>query len=132
MVVEDDDRVRDIVASQIASLGFQVVCQASAIAALQEYKKMDIGIDLLVTDIVMPELSGPELVKSLKEKQRNLKVLYMTGWAPADILQAGALGQDAQLLRKPFEERELNAKIQHLLYRSRRGLEKAKSLAASC
>ena len=114
MVVEDDDRVRDMVASLLESFGFQVLCEASATAAVRDYERLNEGIELLVTDVVMPELSGPDLARKLKERQPNLRVLYMTGWAPADILPAEVLGQGAELLRKPFDECELNSTIRHL------------------
>jgi two-component system, cell cycle sensor histidine kinase and response regulator CckA len=115
MVVEDDDRVREIVASHLESFGFKVLCEASGSAAVRGYEQLNKDIELLVTDVVMPELSGPDLASKLKERQPSLKVLYMTGWAPADILPAEALGQGARLLRKPFDERELYSTIRHLL-----------------
>jgi PAS domain S-box-containing protein len=114
MVVEDDDRVREMVASQLEIFGFQVLCEASAIAAVQDYDRLKEGIDLLVTDVVMPELSGPDLARKLKDRQPNLRVLYMTGWAPAEILPSEVLGPGAKLLRKPFDERELKSTIRHL------------------
>lgn len=114
MVVEDDDCVREMVASQLESFGFQVLCEASATAAVQDYERLNEGIELLVTDVVMPGLSGPDLARKLKERQPNLRVLYMTGWAPADILPPEVLGQGAELLRKPFDECELNSTIRHL------------------
>ena len=115
MVVEDDNRVREIVAIQLESLGFKVLREASPVAAVRDYEQLDEGIELLVTDVVMPELSGPELARILKERQPNLRVLYMTGWAPADLLLTEALGQDAELLRKPFDESAFNSTIRHLL-----------------
>jgi PAS domain S-box-containing protein len=115
MVVEDDNRVREIVAIQLEGLGFKVLCEASAVEAVRDYDQLNEGIELLVTDVVMPELNGLDLAKILKERQPNLRVLYMTGWAPADLLLAEALGQDAELLRKPFDERAFNSTIRHLL-----------------
>jgi two-component system cell cycle sensor histidine kinase/response regulator CckA len=116
MVVEDDDRVREIVASHLESFGFRVLCETSGTAALQDYEQLNEEMELLVTDVVMPELSGPDLARKLKERQPNLRVLYMTGWAPADILLGEALGQGAELLRKPFDEREFYSTIRRILY----------------
>jgi PAS domain S-box-containing protein len=114
MVVEDDARVREMVTSHLENFGFQVLCEASPTAAIHDYERLNEDIKLLVTDVVMPELSGPDLAGKLKERQPNLRILYMTGWAPADILPAGALGQGVELLRKPFDEYELNSTIRHL------------------
>ena len=115
MVVEDDDRVREIVASHLESFGFRVLCEASGNAAVRDYEQLHEDIELLVTDVVMPALSGPDLARKLKERQPNLRVLYMTGWAPVDTLPAEGLGQGAELLRKPFDERELYSTVRHLL-----------------
>jgi len=63
----------------------------------------------------MPELNGPDLARRLKEKQPHLKVLYMPGWAPAEILPPDALGEGSELIRKPFSAYELSSTIRHLL-----------------
>jgi two-component system cell cycle sensor histidine kinase/response regulator CckA len=117
MVVEDDDRVREIVSSHLTSLGFQVLCEADPVVAVRDYDRLNGDIELLVTDVVMPGLTGPALVRQLKERQPNLRVLYMTGWASADILPPGLLCEGAELLRKPFDEFAFKSIIRDLLCR---------------
>jgi two-component system cell cycle sensor histidine kinase/response regulator CckA len=115
LVVEDDDTVREMLRSQLEDCGYLVLCEASPAAAIRDSQGLGREFKLLLTDVVMPELNGPDLARLLKRKRRNLKVLYMTGWAPADILPAAALGKGSELLRKPFTTRELNSTIRHLL-----------------
>jgi len=129
IVVEDDDSVRELVATHLENCGFRVLRQASATAAIQECEQLKEDIEFLVTDVAMPELSGPELVRKLKERQPHLRVVYMTGWAAADILPAGLLGPSAKILYKPFDERQLHSTIQQLLCRPRLVRKDAKELA---
>jgi DNA-binding NtrC family response regulator len=98
-------------------LGFQVLCEADPVVAVRDYDRLNGDIELLVTDVVMPGLTGPALVRQLKERQPNLRVLYMTGWASADILPPGLLCEGAELLRKPFDEFAFKSIIRDLLCR---------------
>jgi two-component system cell cycle sensor histidine kinase/response regulator CckA len=115
LVVEDDERVRDLIQAQLEDFGFDVVSEASAVVAMKRYAEHKNNFKMLVTDVVMPGLNGPDLARQLKRSQPDLKILYVTGWAPADILPCEALGEHAELLRKPFTEYELNRTIRHLL-----------------
>ncbi len=115
MVVEDDNRVREIVAGQLETFGFQVLCEAGPAAAIRACEQLKENLEFLVTDVVMPELSGPALARKLKERQPNLRVLYMTGWAQADILTPEVLGQGTELLCKPFDEIALSSTVRRLL-----------------
>jgi two-component system cell cycle sensor histidine kinase/response regulator CckA len=128
MVVEDDDSVRELVATHLENCGFRVLRQANGTAAAQECEQLKENIEFLVTDVVMPELSGPELVRKLKESQPRLRVLYMTGSAAADILPAELLGPSAKILYKPFDERQLGSAINQLLCRPRLVRKDAKEL----
>ena len=129
MVVEDDDRVREIVAAQLESFGFHVLCEANATAAVQHYDQLKEDIEFLVTDVVMPGLDGRALARKLTERQPNLRVLYITGWAPADLSAPWVLGQGAELLRKPFNEGSFSSAVQKLLCHSKPIVRDAKLLA---
>jgi PAS domain S-box-containing protein len=129
MVVEDDDRVREIVAAQLESLGFHALCEANASAAVQHYDQLKEDIEFLVTDVVMPGLDGRALARELTERQPNLRVLYITGWAPADLTAPWLLGQGAELLRKPFNEGSFSSAVQKLLRHPKPMVRDAKLLA---
>jgi len=115
LLVEDNATVRNAVRDQLADLGYLVLCESNAVQALQDAESSYADIDLLLSDIVMPDLSGPDLARLLKEKQPRLKVLYMTGYAKVDVLPLNVLDAGTDLLRKPFTQEELNEKIRHLL-----------------
>jgi len=116
LVVEDDSRVRGVLQDQLKDLGYLVLCEAKAAEAVRVIERLDKRIDLLLTDVVMPELNGPELSRKLREILPNLKILYMTGYANEDVLPTDALVDGAALLRKPFTMRQLDSKIHHLLH----------------
>ncbi len=116
LVVEDDSRVRGVLQDQLKDLGYLVLCEAKAAEAVRMIERLDQRIDLLLTDVVMPELNGPELSRKLRETLPNLKILYMTGYANEDVLPADALADGAALLRKPFTMRQLDSTICHLLH----------------
>jgi two-component system, cell cycle sensor histidine kinase and response regulator CckA len=115
VVVEDNDAVREVLLSQLTKQGYRVACHASPSAALRASERLGEDFKLLLTDVVMPEMNGPELASQLRHRRPGLKVVYITGWAPAEILPADALGEDSALLRKPFTVRELNSSLRHLL-----------------
>lgn len=76
-------------------------------------------IDLLLTDVVMPELSGPELVRRLKVKFPRIRVLYMSGYATNAIMHYGVPDPGISLLQKPFSPAALAAKVRKVLDRPR-------------
>lgn len=115
LLVEDDAPVRNAVRDQLADLGYLVLCESNPVQALRDAEGFDVSFDLLLSDVVMPDISGPDLARRLKEKRPSLKVLYMTGYAREDVLQLDDLDAGTDLLRKPFTQVELNEKIRHLL-----------------
>jgi two-component system cell cycle sensor histidine kinase/response regulator CckA len=131
IVVEDDDRVREIVAEQLESFGFQALCAANATAAVQHYDQLEKDIEFLVTDVVMPGRDGIALARELTKRQPNLRVLYITGWAPADLTAPWVLCQGAELLRKPFNESSFSSAVQKLLRHPKPMVRDAKVLAVA-
>jgi two-component system, cell cycle sensor histidine kinase and response regulator CckA len=131
IVVEDDDRVREIVAEQLESFGFHVLCAANATAAVQHYDQLEKDIEFLVTDVLMPGRDGRALARELTKRQPNLRVLYITGWAPADLTAPWVLGQGAELLRKPFNESSFSSAVQKLLRHPKPMVRDAKVLAVA-
>jgi CheY-like chemotaxis protein len=118
MVVEDNVRVRNALHEQLKDLGYSVLCEETATQAVLDIADVKRGgkrLDLLITDVVMPELNGPDLVQKLRQVQPSLRVLYITGYASQQILPTDALGMGTDLLHKPFTQRELDLKIHSLL-----------------
>jgi two-component system cell cycle sensor histidine kinase/response regulator CckA len=114
LVVEDRDVVRDLARDVLEAAGFDVVAVAGGREAL-EHAASGEPFDLLLTDVVMPEMSGPELAVKLRAKRPQLPVLYMSGYTD-DVLSSHELSQDATaFLRKPFGNAELITAARTLL-----------------
>jgi PAS domain S-box-containing protein len=114
LVVEDDDRVRAFSAEALRELGYRVVEARSGAKALEV---LDSGGDiaLLFTDVVMPEMSGPQLAAEAARKYPSLRVLYTTGYTRNAIVHNGILDSGTHLLQKPFSIEQLAAKVRSLL-----------------
>jgi PAS domain S-box-containing protein len=114
LVVEDRQVVRELTRDVLESAGFEVVAVIGGREALDEVAAGE-PFDLLLTDVVMPEMSGPELAVKLRVKRPELPVLYMSGYTD-DVLSAHELAQAATaFLRKPFGNAELVAAARTLL-----------------
>jgi PAS domain S-box-containing protein len=114
LVVEDRDVVRDLARDVLEASGFDVVAVAGGREALEQVAASE-PFDLLLTDVVMPEMSGPELAVKLRAKRPQLPVLYMSGYTD-DVLSAHELSQEATaFLRKPFANAELITAARTLL-----------------
>ncbi len=115
LVVEDDAAVREIALNMLRNLGYRVVDAANgkdAIAAFEKHRP----IDLLFTDVIMPGgLSGPTLVRELRQRQPDLKVLYTSGYTENAIVHQGKLDEGVLLLNKPYRRNELVEKIRAAL-----------------
>ena len=114
VVVEDRKVVRELTRDILVAAGFRVSTAASAHAALALLDDAP-SCDVLLTDVVMPEMNGPELAGILRGRISGLRVLYMSGYTD-DILDDDALAMPATaFLRKPFKNAELVAKVRELL-----------------
>jgi signal transduction histidine kinase/ActR/RegA family two-component response regulator len=107
LVVEDEDAVRYLACRVLRGNGYRVLEAADPAAALRIVQAEAQPIDLLVTDIVMPGMSGPVLAERLVAARPDLKVLYITGYAEEAIERQGALPAGGALLEKPFTAQQL-------------------------
>ncbi len=116
MVVEDDDRVRSMAIEALRELGYSVLEMRGPQQALDAIQR-GAQPSLLFTDVVMPDMSGSELVKKVKQLRPELKVLYTTGYTRNAIVHNGTLDFGTELLTKPYTIGELAAKIRAILDR---------------
>jgi CheY-like chemotaxis protein len=114
LVVEDDDDVRNAIAEYLPALGYQVLVAhpSRALAVLGERAG---PIDLLLTDVVMPEISGPALAEKMCALRPGLRTVYMSGYIDDAVIRHGVLESKAGFLQKPFTLAELAAKIRDAL-----------------
>ncbi|HWR50547.1 MAG TPA: ATP-binding protein [Bryobacteraceae bacterium] len=115
MVCEDDEKVRLLVRTILASLGYTVLEAATAEEALLFQNRYAGPIDLLLTDIVMPRMNGRDLADRLRSLMPDLKVLFMSGYTETGIIHHGALGQGFEFLQKPFTPENLGRKVRDVL-----------------
>jgi PAS domain S-box-containing protein len=119
LVVEDSDSVRDVARRALQRHGYEVLEARSAENALDIATMSGRQIDLLLTDVVMPDASGPELSKRFAHFHRNAKVLFMSGYSNQDVILNGILPHSAPLLQKPFTVLELTTRVREVLDRGR-------------
>ncbi|KAA0587947.1 PAS domain S-box-containing protein [Azospirillum lipoferum] len=108
LVAEDNDDVRQVMRQQLVDLGFSVVEAGSGDEAVELVEQID-GLSLLVSDIVMPSLSGVELARRARLLRPAMRVVLVSGFA----VEYGDVPADAVILRKPWDKRELVAAIGH-------------------
>ncbi|MGY4595824.1 signal transduction histidine kinase [Bradyrhizobium sp. GM22.5] len=114
LVVEDDERVRNISSESLRELGYNVIEAASAKEAIRTIENGFVP-DLLFTDVVMPDMTGAELAAELSKRYPALKVLFTTGYTRNAIVHNGVLDAGKHLLPKPFAIEDLAAKVRTLL-----------------
>lgn len=117
LLVEDEELVRDLVREMLTATGYDVLAAADGAEALAIAGSHQGRIDALVTDVVMPGLSGPELARTLVARDPTLRVLFTSGYAEDAISSHGELTPGAIFLSKPFGGAELGAKLRELLDR---------------
>jgi signal transduction histidine kinase/ActR/RegA family two-component response regulator len=115
LLVEDEDGVRELIDELLTARGYRVISASRGVEALQIAEFLEEDIHLLVTDVVMPQMSGREVVMRLAPGRPNMRVLYLSGYTDDLILQHGALEPGAAFLQKPFGAAELARKVHEVL-----------------
>jgi len=120
LVVEDQAGVRQMVVHLLETLGYRVVAAASPTEALRLAGELEGGLSLLLTDVVMPSMSGRELADRLQRKLGLLPVLYMSGYADDEVLRYGVAQGTADLMLKPFTPNQLAERVRSAIDRAAR------------
>jgi PAS domain S-box-containing protein len=115
LVAEDEDGVRELLRKVLQEFGYTVLTARHGRDALMLAGERGEDIDLLVTDVVMPEMNGRELAETLQDRRPDLKVLFMSGYTDDEVLRRGVGGQDAPFVRKPFTPEDLARRVRSLL-----------------
>lgn len=117
LVVEDDPDVRATVRCMVAALGHTTIEAAGLADALRVAEAHPGAIDLLLSDVVMPDASGPEVAAALRVGRPGLRVVFMSGYAADEVLRQGLATGEAPFLQKPFTARELAETVAECLAR---------------
>jgi len=115
LLVEDEDRVRDVLSDFLRSNGYSVLGACSPKVAIEMVEQHQRPIDLLITDVVMPGMNGWELARKLESMSPGLKVLYISGYTERGIITDGALDSAHRFLQKPFSMNVLGQQLKALL-----------------
>ncbi|MCS7065631.1 MAG: ATP-binding protein, partial [Fimbriimonadales bacterium] len=115
LLVEDDESTREAIAQMGRMLGYEVVAVATPQEAIQQFQQAGGQFDLLLTDVILPQMRGSQLAEQLKALNPNLKVLYISGYTANAIAERGELKPGVECLEKPFTMAQLAQRLQKLL-----------------
>ena len=118
LLVEDEDAVRRITLRFLQAQGYTVLTATNGKDALKVSANQTGGIDLLVTDVVMPEMNGPELVEILRPMFPRMRVLFISGYTNDAIIRQGLLNVENVFLQKPYTSKALLTKVRQVLDQS--------------
>jgi CheY-like chemotaxis protein len=116
LVAEDDEELRSLMVQVLQRSGYVILEANSAESALELAKATDTPIDLLVSDVVMEELTGPQLARLLQDDQPGIRVLLISGTADANVVD-GLIDDTAAFMAKPFKPSQLVDQVHDLLVR---------------
>ena len=115
LVVDDEPEIRKLVGAMVQRHGYNVLTADSGDHAMTLLKNHNGPVDLLLTDVVAPGMSGPMLADKLIEQQPDLRVLFMTGYPDTHVVQSYVVDRGHALLHKPFTAEQLGRKVAEVL-----------------
>lgn len=115
LLAEDDEAIRNLIREVLETSGYRVLEAANGLAALQLCEQYEEPIHLLLTDVVMPEMSGRILAERLSAIRPNLRVLYMSGYTTDTVVLHGVLSEGTSFIQKPFTPATLVNKVREVL-----------------
>ena len=114
LLVEDEDAVRVFSARALRNKGYQVLEAKNGEAALQQIGPDGMGIDLLITDVVMPQMDGPTLARHVRQKRADMRVIFISGYAEDRLGEIDGV-EVAHFLPKPFSLKQLASKVKEVM-----------------
>jgi two-component system cell cycle sensor histidine kinase/response regulator CckA len=115
LLVEDESIVRSLSRHILEDCGYTVIEAGNGIEALEVYGRGECRIDLLMTDVVMPQMGGRELAEKLAVTHSQLKVLFTSGYTDDSIVRHGMVDAKINFLQKPFTPTALALKVRRIL-----------------
>jgi two-component system cell cycle sensor histidine kinase/response regulator CckA len=117
LLVEDEDPVRAVNARALSARGYTVLEAASGVEALQVMEERGTPVDVVVSDVVMPEMDGPTLLRELRKIYPDLKVIFVSGYAEDAFRKNLPDGEEFNFLAKPFSLRQLVELVKQVMAR---------------
>jgi PAS domain S-box-containing protein len=115
LLVEDDEMVRNLVRETLEREGYKIIDAADPVEARRQAENYKGQIQLLITDVIMPKVSGKELAAALAGRRPDMKVMYMSGYTDSAIVNSGILQKEVAFLQKPFTPDALALKVREVL-----------------
>jgi CheY-like chemotaxis protein len=115
LLAEDDQSVRELAARILTRHGYEVLASSDAKGALDALAEAKGPVDLLLTDVIMPDLNGPELYAKVRQRCPAIKVVYMSGYTDHVVLPDGVSRSRSSFLQKPFSVDQLTEKVREVL-----------------
>jgi CheY-like chemotaxis protein len=117
LIVEDDVEIRKMISKIMAPLGYNLIEAKDGAEGLELFLKMDKPADMVITDVVMPNMGGMEMMAKISQKYPKMKVLYISGYTSEDAQQEGILELDKNFIHKPFFPEKLAKIVREILDR---------------
>jgi two-component system cell cycle sensor histidine kinase/response regulator CckA len=115
LLVEDEESVRAFSARALRTTGYEVFEADGGEEALEVLEDLDFKIDLMISDVVMPEMDGPSLLREVRQKMPNLKVIFVSGYAEESVRRDIEDDQSVEFLPKPYSLDQINSKVKEVL-----------------
>jgi two-component system cell cycle sensor histidine kinase/response regulator CckA len=115
LLVEDEDAVRSVASRVLLNQGYTILQARNGKEALELLQDLGETLDLVLTDVVMPDMSGPTLAQQLRARWPTLKLLYMSGYAVGDKVPSSSEQAGDSFLQKPFSAEDLVHKVREVL-----------------
>jgi signal transduction histidine kinase/CheY-like chemotaxis protein len=115
LVADDEVSIRKLIRDTLEPLGYRIIEAADGEEALELFRQSEYKIDMLLTDVIMPKMTGKKLVEALLAEQKEFKVLYMSGYTDNVIVHQGILDENVEFINKPLIPSLLTKKIREVL-----------------
>jgi len=115
LLVEDEDSIRNFATKALQDKGYKVIAASSGIHALEILETLQENIDLIITDVIMPKIDGVEFIKRTRENRKNVKVIFISGYAEDSLNKSIVQNQYTYFLQKPFTLKDLALKVKEVI-----------------
>jgi len=115
LLVEDEESVRAFSARALKTTGYEVFEADSGEEALERLEEIEYDVDLIISDVVMPEMDGPALLKRVRQKLPDVKVIFVSGYAEESVRKDIEDDQSVEFLPKPYSLDQINSKVKEVL-----------------
>jgi CheY-like chemotaxis protein len=115
LIVEDEDMVRSLTSAMLEECGYRVIEARSGVEALEIIKNQNCAVDLVMTDIVMPQMGGRELAERLAADCPDLRMLFTSGYTDDEIVRHEVIKEETNFIQKPFTFDALAHKVRECL-----------------